>query len=386
MSSSSSPTVVSSRAMILLSLLKTNPFRKLTTEDVNANPPPFSVFCGGTELYSFPASQWDATERVQENVRHFIGNYISVFVVLFLVSLYKQPIPFLTLLASFPVKDYLDHLITKRGLDQAYPFIRRLLFFTSKLGCLLRMLMWEDGYCIGRGGSGDFYGEMEGEDLVRKSFSKMSIQLYNYGEGWVLGRLMGKVASDKCHKWVFKEQNESESNASSYWQSSFDAIPTEWKDQFKSGIQTIAVVQAGHGLLQLGSCKIVSIFIKLKFIRYQSGFSKLFSSNSNTSSSNTSPMGPNHPILPPQTQPLQPSLPLYNWNGTSQRTMMVQSSLPTYQPHMPFPVMPHSNKEQDSDVKWPTGLSFFNAFTNNVNAKLLFDSEGSGDKPEHHSQ
>ncbi|KAG2317818.1 hypothetical protein Bca52824_020940 [Brassica carinata] len=448
MSSSSSPTVVSSRAMILLSLLKTNPFRKLTTEDVNANPPPFSVFCGGTELYSFPASQWDATERVQENVRHFIGNYISVFVVLFLVSLYKQPIPFLTLLASFPVKDYLDHLITKRGLDQAYPFIRRLLFFTSKLvltillmrvevviafflsllaayldgglgtspsskpsaaaetnekrsfrdggstrgpknRCLntewtysvFWMLMWEDGYCIGRGGSGDFYGEMEGEDLVRKSFSKMSIQLYNYGEG-----LMGKVASDKCHKWVFKEQNESESNASSYWQSSFDAIPTEWKDQFKSGIQTIAVVQAGHGLLQLGSCKIVSIFIKLKFIRYQSGFSKLFSSNSNTSSSNTSPMGPNHPILPPQTQPLQPSLPLYNWNGTSQRTMMVQSSLPTYQPHMPFPVMPHSNKEQDSDVKWPTGLSFFNAFTNNVNAKLLFDSEGSGDKPEHHSQ
>ncbi|KAF2543656.1 hypothetical protein F2Q68_00032692 [Brassica cretica] len=130
-SSSSSPTV-SSRARILLSLLKTNPFRKLETDDLNANPPPFSVFCGGTELYSFPASQSDATERVQENVRHFIGNYISVFVVIFLISLYKQPIAFLTLLASFPVKDYLDHLITKRGVDQAYPFIRRLLFFISK--------------------------------------------------------------------------------------------------------------------------------------------------------------------------------------------------------------------------------------------------------------
>lgn len=48
--------------------------------------------------------------------------------------------------------------------------------------------MWEDGYCRGRGGSGDCYGEMEGEDPVRKSFSKMSIQLYNYGEGWVFGR------------------------------------------------------------------------------------------------------------------------------------------------------------------------------------------------------
>ena len=130
-SSSSSPTV-SSRARILLSLLKTNPFRKLETDDLNANPPTFSVFCGGTELYSFPASQSDATERVQENVRHFIGNYISVFVVIFLISLYKQPIAFLTLLASFPVKDYLDHLITKRGLDQTYPFIRRLLLFISK--------------------------------------------------------------------------------------------------------------------------------------------------------------------------------------------------------------------------------------------------------------
>lgn len=47
--------------------------------------------------------------------------------------------------------------------------------------------MWEDGYCRSRVG-GDCLDEMDGEDPVRKSFSKMSIQLYNYGEGWVLGR------------------------------------------------------------------------------------------------------------------------------------------------------------------------------------------------------
>lgn len=41
---------------------------------------------------------------------------------------------------------------------------------------------------------------------------------------FLVNRLMGKVASDKCHKWVFKEQTESETNASSYWQSSFDAV------------------------------------------------------------------------------------------------------------------------------------------------------------------
>ena len=46
--------------------------------------------------------------------------------------------------------------------------------------------MWEDGFCRGR--VGDCLEEIEGEDPVRRSFSKMSIQLYNYGEGWVLGR------------------------------------------------------------------------------------------------------------------------------------------------------------------------------------------------------
>ena len=49
-----------------------------------------------------------------------------------------------------------------------------------------RMLMWEDGFCRGR--VGECMEEIDGEDPVRKAFSKMSIQLYNYGEGWVLGR------------------------------------------------------------------------------------------------------------------------------------------------------------------------------------------------------
>ena len=42
--------------------------------------------------------------------------------------------------------------------------------------------MWEDGFCRTR------VDEIDGDDQVRKAFSKMSIQLYNYGEGWVLGR------------------------------------------------------------------------------------------------------------------------------------------------------------------------------------------------------
>ncbi|KAF2543655.1 hypothetical protein F2Q68_00032691 [Brassica cretica] len=148
---------------------------------------------------------------------------------------------------------------------------------------------------------------------------------------------MGKVASDKCHKWVFMEQNESESNASSYWQSSFDAVTSQASTSLSSSPQTKAF------LLQI------------------------------------------HPSWSPTTPFFLHRL-NHCWNGTSQRPMMAQSSLPTHHTHMPFPVMPNSNKEQDSDVKWPTGLSFFNALTNNVNVKLLFDSEGLGDKPEHQSQ
>ncbi|KAG7577327.1 Prenylated rab acceptor PRA1 [Arabidopsis thaliana x Arabidopsis arenosa] len=135
---------VVSRAKILLSLLKINPFGKLTTNDLTKDKThPFSVFRGKTELYSFPASQSEAAARVQENVRQFIGNYILVFVIFFLISLYKQPIPFLTLLASFPVTDYLDNLIIKKGLDQAYPFVRRLLFFISKLGIAALLMRTE---------------------------------------------------------------------------------------------------------------------------------------------------------------------------------------------------------------------------------------------------
>jgi hypothetical protein len=50
--------------------------------------------------------------------------------------------------------------------------------------CADRMLMWEDGFCRPR--VAECLEDMDGEDPVRKAFIKMSIQLYNYGEGWVL--------------------------------------------------------------------------------------------------------------------------------------------------------------------------------------------------------
>ncbi|KAM3396054.1 hypothetical protein BC332_19578 [Capsicum chinense] len=265
------------------------------------------------------------------------------------------------------------------------------------------MLMWEDGFCRGRGT--DCLEEMDGEDLVRKAFSKMSIQLYNYGEG-----LMGKVASDKCHKWVFKEPTECEPNISNYWQSSFDALPPEWTDQFESGIQTIAVIQAGHGLLQLGSCKIIPedlhFVLRMRHtfesLGYQSGFylSQLFSSTRTSSPSSAIPL--KQPTMPIRTPP-----PLFNWGPRPMPSASSLLSSPNFQnsarlgipqskdeSHM-FLQLPHTSEprmedmmgaaaDHESDIKWPNGLSFFSALTGrNDDSRTLFNPDSLGTKPDH---
>lgn len=260
------------------------------------------------------------------------------------------------------------------------------------------MLMWEDGFCRGR--VGDCLEEIDGEDPVRKAFSKMSIQLYNYGEG-----LMGKVASDKCHKWVFKEPTECEPNISNYWQSSFDALPSEWTDQFESGIQTIAVIQAGHGLLQLGSCKIIPedlhFVLRMRHtfesLGYQSGFylSQLFSSTRNTSSSSSIP-------TKQSAIPTRSTQPLFNWGQrplpSAATSLLSSQNFQNPAARLGFPqakdephmfILPHSSEtrmeemmgEHENDIKWPNGLSFFNALTGRADdAKLLFNPESLGNK------
>lgn len=102
-------------------------------------------------------------------------------------------------------------------------------------------------------------------------FFKMSHEVYNYGEG-----LVGKVAADNSHKWVFKENpNESDPNLISSWNMSIEP-PRAWEFQFNSGIQTIAIISVREGVIQLGSFdKIVEdlnlvISIQRKFSYLQS--------------------------------------------------------------------------------------------------------------------
>ncbi|CAA3006012.1 RICE SALT SENSITIVE 3-like isoform X1 [Olea europaea subsp. europaea] len=253
------------------------------------------------------------------------------------------------------------------------------------------MLMWEDGFCRNR--VTECLNEIDGEDPVRKAFSKMSIQLYNYGEG-----LMGKVASDKCHKWVFKEPTECEPNVSNYWQSSFDALPTEWIEQFESGIQTIAVIQAGHGLLQLGSCKIIPedlhFVLRMRHtfesLGYQSGFylSQLFSSKRNSSSSSmvhleqpVMPICPSPPVFNLGQRPISPAVPMLT-SPNFQKTAKVGIPFSGDEAHL-F-LLPHSSDmrgDHENDIKWPNDSTFFNALVEQTDEdKPLFNPDGFGNK------
>ncbi|XP_010927495.1 transcription factor bHLH155 isoform X1 [Elaeis guineensis] len=111
------------------------------------------------------------------------------------------------------------------------------------------ILVWEDGFCdfyeCERVGNAFRKGRSFGPDI----FFKMSHEVYNYGEG-----LMGKVAADNSHKWVFGEfPTETDPNFSSSWNAPLDLQPKAWESQFNSGIQTIAVVAVKEGVIQLGS-------------------------------------------------------------------------------------------------------------------------------------
>ncbi|KAL0328458.1 UNVERIFIED_CONTAM: protein RICE SALT SENSITIVE 3 [Sesamum calycinum] len=258
------------------------------------------------------------------------------------------------------------------------------------------MLMWEDGFCRGR--VAECLDEMDGEDPVRKSFSKMSIQLYNYGEG-----LMGKVASDKCHKWVFKEPTECEPNISNYWQSSFDALPPEWTEQFESGIQTIAVIQAGHGLLQLDTrrptfCaedethfRILRLPIRILpipalFFHAQRVIFDLSSSKATRYAYSPAPS----PVqLGPRPMPSAASMLTSPNFQNSARLAMPPSKDETHMfllPHSSESRMEDMIGDHENDIKWPNGLSFFSALTGRTDeAKLLFNPEGLANKPDPNS-
>ncbi|KAI4389883.1 hypothetical protein MLD38_002056 [Melastoma candidum] len=110
------------------------------------------------------------------------------------------------------------------------------------------ILVWEDGFCdvyeCERGASGFNKGGFGPE-----VFFKMAHEVYNYGEG-----VVGKVAADNGHKWVFRETStDNDLNCISSWNAASEPQPKAWEFQFNSGIETIAVISVREGIVQLGS-------------------------------------------------------------------------------------------------------------------------------------
>ncbi|XP_062222047.1 protein RICE SALT SENSITIVE 3-like [Phragmites australis] len=131
------------------------------------------------------------------------------------------------------------------------------------------ILAWEDGFCNFAASASDREGAaaaaaaactecagaagQEVKGLQPELFFKMSHDIYNYGEG-----LIGKVAADHSHKWVFQEAQGHEINLISSWSNPADSHPRTWEAQFQSGIKTVALIAVREGVVQLGSMKKVA--------------------------------------------------------------------------------------------------------------------------------
>ncbi|CAA6661481.1 unnamed protein product [Spirodela intermedia] len=107
------------------------------------------------------------------------------------------------------------------------------------------ILVWEDGFCNFASSSGGCTNSHHINGLQPELFFKMSHEIYSYGEG-----LIGKVAADHSHKWIFREPQDHDVNYLSAWPIPH---PRTWEAQFQCGIKTIALIAVGEGVVQLGS-------------------------------------------------------------------------------------------------------------------------------------
>ncbi|CAL9159044.1 unnamed protein product [Musa hybrid cultivar] len=108
------------------------------------------------------------------------------------------------------------------------------------------ILAWEDGFCNFAASTCEQDRQTKG--LHPDLFFKMSHEIYNYGEG-----LIGTVAADHSHKWVFDEPQDHDTSFLSTWSNAINSQPRTWEAQFQSGVQTIALIAVREGVVQLGS-------------------------------------------------------------------------------------------------------------------------------------
>ncbi|XP_004966164.1 PRA1 family protein H isoform X1 [Setaria italica] len=113
-------------ARTLASLLALNPFARLSSADLAAPTPSWSLaFVGppGSVSYSWPPTSTQARLRVQENVRRYARNYAALAILVFACCLYRMPMALLGMLASLAVWEGVrycrDHWTLSPGIAQA---------------------------------------------------------------------------------------------------------------------------------------------------------------------------------------------------------------------------------------------------------------------------
>ncbi|XP_064998516.1 uncharacterized protein LOC135633230 isoform X2 [Musa acuminata AAA Group] len=140
------------------------------------------------------------------------------------------------------------------------------------------ILAWEDGFCNFAASSCEqamTEEECQLKGLQPELFFKMSHEIYNYGEG-----LIGKVAADHSHKWVFKEPQDHKMVLLSTWNNPADSVTTEdlggsvpiWHRDHCSGCCqgrrcTVGFRQQGDGGLELGHSTTQEVRLPRKYTR-----------------------------------------------------------------------------------------------------------------------
>ncbi|CAM0950723.1 unnamed protein product [Alopecurus aequalis] len=123
-------------ARTLASLLALNPFAHLSTADLAAPTPSWSLaFIGapGAASYSWPPTPTQARLRVQENVCRYARNYAALSILVFACCLYRMPMAMLGMLASLAVWEGVRYCRDRWGLATRAPRVGQALLYCAQI-------------------------------------------------------------------------------------------------------------------------------------------------------------------------------------------------------------------------------------------------------------
>ncbi|KAG8060898.1 hypothetical protein GUJ93_ZPchr0002g25184 [Zizania palustris] len=124
-------------ARTFASVLALNPFARLSTADLAAPTPSWSLaFLGlpGATSYSWPPTPTQSRLRVQENVRRYARNYAALSILVFACCLYRMPMALLGMLAILVVWEGVRYCRERWELATRSPGVGQVLLHCAQIG------------------------------------------------------------------------------------------------------------------------------------------------------------------------------------------------------------------------------------------------------------